>query len=101
MKRLKVIEAEFEKCIVYKVESRTNPEFPHRVDISDHKGFGSCSCKNWWCKVWPLVKDKKVSRFSEKARCAHLEAVFVYIFRRSHKSLIDQFAPHESYDDET
>jgi len=99
MKRLKVLEGEFESCIVFKVESRSTPDAYHTVDISSHQGYGQCSCKNWECNVWPVVRDKTARRLTKAARCSHLEAVYGYLLGKMIKSLIDQFAPHQSYDE--
>lgn len=98
--RLKVKPGQFEKMLVFKVESRSRPDQEHTVDISAHKGYGQCSCKNWDCKVWPVVRDQTARRLTKAATCAHVRAVLGYILRKTHRSLIEQHATEELWDDE-
>ena len=68
---------------VFWVESTSNPEQEHRVDITEDMPLGGCGCAHFVCVVHPMWK-----RTGQIHRCRHLEAVREYLFRK--------FQEHES-----
>lgn len=52
----------------YFVTSESNPRARYFVDLLEHEGRGSCSCKDWSCRCWPIVKA------GGQAMCKHLRA---------------------------
>ena len=79
----------------YYVQSRSDPEHPHLVDLSSFGGFGQCSCKNWSCRVWPEVRDKTHPALTSKTTCRHIRAALTYLLRLTLKELIRRYAPEE------
>ena len=41
----------------YWVQSRSHPQKPHVVDLSEHGGRGKCSCIGWDTTRWPMIRD--------------------------------------------
>lgn len=92
---LKVFPIEGENALRYRVQSRSDPEHPHLVDLSSFGGYGQCSCKNWQCRVWPQIRDKSVRPLEPKATCAHVRAALGWLLRATLHSLINTYAPDE------
>lgn len=77
-RRLKVKPIEGELGLRFEVESRSNPEHPNIVDLSNYDGWGQCWCKHWQCDIGPIVKKQSADRLSDESTCAHVRAAFRY-----------------------
>jgi hypothetical protein len=44
------------EAMCYRVQSRTSPSNPHRVELSAHGGRSECSCKGWRTTRWKVIK---------------------------------------------
>ena len=84
----------------YHVESRSDPDHPHLVDLSSFKGYGQCSCKNWCCNVWPIVRDQTQPKRTPKSTCAHIRVALKYLLNLTLNSLINEYAPDEATEEE-
>lgn len=69
-----------EHALRYHVESRSDPQNPHLVDLAAHDGYGMCDCKRWQCVIWPAVRDRTHRRHVRKTTCAHVRAaLFIFL----------------------
>jgi hypothetical protein len=73
-RRLKVEPIAGEFFLRFWVESRSQPDTPHLVDLSSHRGWAQCSCKHWNCNVWPVIRDRTAERFTAASTCEHVRA---------------------------
>lgn len=71
---LKVEEIAGEFGLRYWVESKSDPEHPHVVDLSANQTWGQCSCRHWQCRIWPVVKDQNARKHSKQSTCKHVRA---------------------------
>lgn len=65
--KLLQVEEIAERCR-YRVHSEADPRRIYLCDLLENDGIGSCSCKDWSCRVGPLVKEGK------RAYCKHIVA---------------------------
>lgn len=52
----------------YRVHSEARPQNVYLVDLLANGGQGECTCKDWSCRCWPIVRE------GGKARCKHITA---------------------------
>lgn len=56
-----------DRCRYY-VSSEAHPRNQYLVDLLDHEGVGCCSCRDWICRCWPIIKK------GQRAMCKHVKA---------------------------
>lgn len=57
----------------YWVESWSDPDQPHLVDIFANGGHGQCMCMAWQTQAWPCIRDG-AKLGNPKATCRHIRA---------------------------
>lgn len=70
------------EALRYYCESWTSPQRPHLVDLSDHFGNGSCSCKDFITRRQPAIRDGK-PLFTQATTCRHIQAAHRYWLKHS------------------
>lgn len=93
---LKVEPINGEFVLRFWVQSRTDAEHPHLVDLSEHEGFGQCSCKNWQCNVWPVIRDKAGPKYSKSTTCRHVRAALNFFLEFSLTLWIKEYGQSET-----
>lgn len=56
-----------ERCR-YRVHSEAKPQNVYLVDLLANDGRGECSCRDWICRAWPIIRE------GGKASCKHVTA---------------------------
>lgn len=62
-----------EGLLRYEVASETDPDTTYTVELQAHNGIGQCSCPDWRCRHWPLIRDKQIFS-SDEGRCKHIHS---------------------------
>lgn len=78
----------------YWVESRSQPEFPHMVDLAFHNGYGRCGCIHWQTTIWPAIRDGMPMHTMETT-CAHTRAALRYFLQMSLAAWIEYYGQVE------
>ena len=95
---MKVLPIEGEFYLRYLVESRSQPDAPHLVDLSAKHGYGECSCKHWQCRVWPVIKTGEFPKHSRKTTCRHVQAALRYFLNYALELWINEHSQRETED---
>jgi len=53
----------------FRVSSETHGDTEYLVDLLEHGGQGECTCPDWQCRCWPIIRD------GGQARCKHISKV--------------------------
>lgn len=64
------------------VQSESNLDQIHKVDMADNNGNGWCSCKDFTTRCQPSFRQTKRIReygLVERTRCKHINAVVLWI----------------------
>lgn len=62
----------FEPPFRWHVQSESEPQFPHLVDLLGYAGNGECSCKHFLCRMAPELKQGR--KPTPATRCKHIRA---------------------------
>ena len=65
-----------EEMFSFYVRSRTNPNFPHTVDLESYKWAGQCDCEHFKFRCEPELS--RGAPANDKFRCAHIKAARSY-----------------------
>lgn len=95
---LKVRALEGEHGLRYYVQSRSDPEHPHLVDLASNDGWGQCSCMHWNCVIWPRVRDRRGFKHTSETTCAHVRAALHFFLDLALTYWIRSLRQHLSHD---
>lgn len=70
------------EALRYHVQSWSDPQHPHLVDLSEHGGNGECSCKDFATRRWPAIRDG-ATLFTDETSCRHIKAARWYWMKHS------------------
>lgn len=65
------------ELLTYRVESWTEKDEDHKVELLAHKGAGECDCDHWYFRIRKLI-EKRDPR-SLDLECSHLRAAKRYL----------------------
>lgn len=63
----------------YHVESWTEKDEDHLVDLLANDGAGECDCIRWSCNIWPMIRDRKKDWRDPVLECSHIRAAKRYL----------------------
>jgi hypothetical protein len=65
----------------FRVESWSNPQRPHTVDLLSQKGFGECSCTDWVTRR-AINARNGAAMGTEATMCRHIKAARLFFLNR-------------------
>lgn len=77
------------QALVYRVESRTDPDNPHTCDLSQLHGHGICTCRRWQTACVRAL-NQGLPYFAHETSCAHLHSAREYWMQHSLKSAAEE-----------
>lgn len=74
----------------YFVTSESNPRARYLVDLLANGGRGECSCRDFCCRCWPIVRE------GGRATCKHVHACREYFLDTVLQAMAEQEEPAHS-----